>query len=323
MPEAARQAPAAAFDKAVERYLLSRRERVRPFVEKHFSFKGALRLNGRGLSSDLYKVPLNVFWALPYTVLKLSSALAKKAGLGFLHPRVKRLPPGFQTQIQRELSRLIVAELLELPCTAEKGASRRDALFEEMLKEPELSALFGVEPGKIPSKSKDPKFRSALDKNLVEFARSRTAVAELTGNAISLSLGAGLFGKMTPGAMTTGGAIASAFAHCHAVSNFVLGSFLGSLYYGLFPAAASTGLVIASTALTMAALALLTTFSGVAADPLLSKLGVHEKRLHRLIDCLERELKGRGNSRIKIKDQYVARVFDLLDLLKRAAKTIT
>jgi hypothetical protein len=131
-----------------------------------------------------------------------------------------------------------------------------------------------------------------------------------------------MFHQMTPGAITAGGALASALAQQVAVSNFVLGSSLGSIYYSAFPATASMGLVIASTGSILAALAILTSFSGIITDPIQYKLGLHQKRLNKLIHCLEKELRGLGDSKFKIKDQYVARIFDLLDLLKKAAGTL-
>jgi hypothetical protein len=71
----------------------------------------------------------------------------------------------------------------------------------------------------------------------------------------------------------------------------------------------------------MAALAILTSFSGVVTDPIQHKLRLHQRRLFRFIDSLDRELRGKGDSKFHIRDQYVARIFDLLDLIKRAAKT--
>jgi hypothetical protein len=53
-----------------------------------------------------------------------------------------------------------------------------------------------------------------------------------------------------------------------------------------------------------------------------AKLGLHRKRLLKLIDCLEKELKGQGDSRYKIREHYISRVFDLLDMLRTAARTV-
>ncbi|MGD8986109.1 MAG: hypothetical protein PVI53_18930 [Desulfobacteraceae bacterium] len=310
-----------AVERAIGAYIESRKERIPHFVRKHFSFKGAIRLNRKAFGSDLYKVPLNVAWTIPYITLRASSSLMKKMGLEKFPSHVERLPVGFETKVQKEITWLIFSELLEIPYTQEKRRSEKDALLENILNQPEISSLFIGELSTIFSKSKDPRFRPALEKNLMEYSRSRTAASELAGNIISLSTGASVFGKMTPGAWTVGGGLAAAIAQQTAISNFILGPTVGGLYYAVFPASASMGLVIASTGAVMAALATLTSFSGIIADPIQYKLGLHQKRLNRLIDCLDRELRGLGDSRLKIRDQYVARVFDLADLLKKAART--
>jgi hypothetical protein len=310
-----------AVERAIGAYIESRKEKVPHFVKKHFSFKGAVRLNRKAFGSDLYKVPLNVAWTIPYITLKASSSLMKKMGLEKFPSRVERLPVGFETKVQKEINWLIFTDLLEIPYAQGKRRSAKDALLEAILIQPEISSLFIGELYTIYSKSKDPRFRPALEKNLMEYSRSRTAASELAGNVISLSTGASVFGKMTPGALTVGGGLAAAIAQQTAISNFILGPTVGGLYYAVFPASASMGLVIASTGAVMAALATLTSFSGIIADPIQYKLGLHQKRLNRLIDCLDRELRGLGDSRLKIRDQYVSRVFDLADLFKKAART--
>ncbi len=313
--------PDLAVVRAIEAYIESRKEKVPHFVRKHFSFKGAVKLNRKAFSSDLYKVPLNVAWTIPYLTLRGSSSLLKRMGLEKFPSHVERLPVGFETKVQKEISWLIFTELLEIPYAQGNRRSEKDALLENILNQPDISSLFMGDLSTIYSKSKDPRFRPALEKNLMEYSRSRTAASELAGNIISLSAGASVFGKMTPGALTVGGGLAATIAQQAAISNFVLGPTMGSLYYAVFPASASMGLVIASTGAVMAALATLTSFSGIIADPIQYKLGLHQKRLNRLIDCLDRELRGLGDSRLKIRDQYVSRVFDLADLFKKAART--
>jgi hypothetical protein len=123
--------------------------------------------------------------------------------------------------------------------------------------------------------------------------------------------------------MSAGGGLAAALAQHAAISNFALGSTLGGLYYSVFPASASMGLVVASTGTVMAALAILTSFSGIITDPIQYKLGLHQKELNKLIDSLQKELKGVGDSKLKLRDMYVARIFDLLDLMKEAARTLS
>jgi len=190
------------------------------------------------------------------------------------------------------------------------------------LDQPEIAAIFIEELSKINEKSKDPNFRKVLEKNLQEYSSSRIAAADLAGSIIALSVGATVFKQMTPGSIATGSALATMIAHQVAISNFFLGSTLGSFYYSIFPVSASMGLIVATTGTIMPAMAIVTSFTGIITDPIQAKLGIHHKRLSKFIDSIEKELAGAGVSKFEIKDQYVARVFDILDVLKTAASTV-
>jgi hypothetical protein len=60
----------------------------------------------------------------------------------------------------------------------------------------------------------------------------------------------------------------------------------------------------------------------VIADPLQQMLGLHRRKLLKLLDVLEGELMGQG-SRYRLRDAYVARIFDLWDLLQTATRTLS
>ena len=111
---------------------------------------------------------------------------------------------------------------------------------------------------------------------------------------------------------------AAAIAEKVAIAKFWLGPTLGAWFYGLFPVAASTGLVIATTGAIMAGMGLITTFTGIITDPLQAKLGLHQKRLYKFIDALGAEISGGTKAQYNIKELYVARVLDILDLLMTA-----
>jgi hypothetical protein len=311
-----------AVNRAITKYIGSRKRKVPGFVKKHFSLPGALRLNKKALGSDLYKTPANILWFLPYTGLKTSFFLLKKTGLKKTPSFVERLPVGFTTNVQKEINWLVSTELLEIPYIQGKRKSKKDALLEEILDQPEISSLFSAELSSIYSRSKNPEFRLALEKCLLEYSKNRTAAAELAGSLISLSAGATMFHKMTPGALTAGGTLATAITQHTAISNFVFGPTLGGFYYGFFPASTSMALTLASTGTVMAALALVASFSGIITDPIQYRLGIHKRRLNRLIDLIDRELRGSGSSKLKIRDQYIARVFDLLDLIMKATRSV-
>ena len=82
------------------------------------------------------------------------------------------------------------------------------------------------------------------------------------------------------------------------------------------PAAAPAALTIGLTGGLLAAGAVVGAFSGVVTDPIQRRLGLPpHRRLRRLIDCLERELTGRGDSRFVVRDHYVARTLDVIEAL--------
>ncbi len=63
--------------------------------------------------------------------------------------------------------------------------------------------------------------------------------------------------------------------------------------------------------------AVVTAFAGILTDPLQRALGMHHRRLHRLIDALGVELRG-GRQAFQVRDHYAARILDLVDLARMA-----
>ncbi len=311
-----------AVEDGISRYIEARKAKVPAFVAEHFSLKGALRLHKKALGKDLYKGPLNILWSVPSIMFRVTALGLKKLGEKHLSERLEKLPKGFETDVQKEVSWLVYTGLLEIPYAQNHRISNKDALLDEILSDKTLSAWMAQLLSKIHDQSKDPAYRAALEKNLQEYATSRTAASEMAGSIITLSAGYAAFNKAVPGTFAAGSATATAIAQHLAIANFWLGTTLGTWYYGVLPVTASTGLLIATTGSLMAALAIITTFTGIITDPLQTKLGIHQKRLFKFIDAFKTELLGAGQSQYKIKDQYVARVFDILDLLKTAAQVI-
>ena len=310
-----------AIDRAIENYLEARRRKIPEFVRSHFSFAGALKINKKALGADLVKAPLNAVWIVPYTATRVLSSAAAAVGLKKLAALGRKMPAGFKTAVQEEIDSLIFRELLQLPRPGDRDQVA-DALLAEILDQPEIQGLFQDQLDQIQAKSRQEGFRRSLEARLTDYSLSRTAINELSGNIIALAGGATMLGKMTPGGISFGTVLAGAIAQHGAISSFFLGPALGGLYYSIFPASASLGLAVASTSSVLAVLAIFSAFSGVISDPLQARLGVHKRRLNRLIDGLEDALKGRGNSGMPVRELYLARIFDLLDLLKTAAQIV-
>ncbi len=312
-----------AVDHGIKQYIESRRQRVPEFSRKHFSLKGALKLHKHAVGMDILKAPANIAWAVPSILLRSLSSGMKRIGAEKIPSALDRLPQGFLTDVQKEINWLIFTELLELPVKQDKREfNRTDALFAEILSESVIErSIYDYLIEINDKKLNDPDFRSKLEENLMEYATGRSAAADLAGNLIALATGAALH-EITPGTIAAGSAVASAIAQQIAISQFWLGSALGSIYYGVFPATASTGLVVLSTGTLMALLAVFANFSGILTDPIQLKMGIHQKRLIKFIDALEKELLGKGESGFKLKDRYVARVFDIFDMLRTAVKIV-
>ena len=56
-------------------------------------------------------------------------------------------------------------------------------------------------------------------------------------------------------------------------------------------------------------------FSGIIADPFQRRLGLHRRRLLRLIDAMERQFSVDGGAGFVVHDHCVARLLTLLELL--------
>ncbi|MDD5033644.1 MAG: hypothetical protein PHE55_02715 [Methylococcaceae bacterium] len=310
----------AAVSRGIAVYIESRKAKIPAFVERHFSFRAALALQRKTLGRDLYKLPLNMLWALPASALQSVGAIFVRLGAEELGQLLRSVPIGLKTEFEEEINRLIRTELLELP--GESASIGKDALLEAILADPELSARCAAYLAVIESKSRDENFRASLEAKLAEYGKTKLAVSELAGNIMTLAAGYAAFQKATPGLLSAGTTTAGVIAQQIAIANFWLGPSLGAWYYGLFPSSASIGLIAASTGALMMATGILAALSLVVLDPLLAKTGFHRRRLERFVQALGEEWSGKTEDRYRVKDHYVARVLDLLDLLRLAVEAV-
>ena len=85
-------------------------------------------------------------------------------------------------------------------------------------------------------------------------------------------------------------------------------------------ATAGPGLLAATTGGVFLGGALLAAFSGIVTDPLQRRLGLHRRRLLRLLRALEGILSGETGQNLTMHDHYVARLADLFDLFALALR---
>jgi hypothetical protein len=307
---------------AIDRYIEKRHARVAAFVDRNFSLIGSLRLHRRALGLDLVRAPANVALMLPYLAMQLGGFGLRRLGARGAARWLSTRTPFLNTDVARELSARLYGELLELPYDDGRQRFERDALAEAILGDARIAAAVERLDAIAARHARDPEQQARLQRLLDAYAGTRAAAADLVNNMLLASAGMAAFHKLTPGTLTLGPVLAAALAQQAAIATFPLGAGLGGLWYGMFPAAPSAGLVAGATGGLVLLTATTAAFAGVVADPVQRAFGLHQRRLHKLIDALERELKGDSDAAFQARDHFVARIFDLIDLARATYRGI-
>ena len=312
----------AIFEHAVERYIAARHERVTAFVDRHFGLIGALRLHRHALGLDLLRAPANVLLVVPYLSMQLGGAALRRLGARRAARRLSSRTPFLDTDVARELTWRLHTELLELPYDDGRRRSDKDALAAEMMADARVAAAVDRLAALAKRYAHDSDRQVRLRHLLESYASTRAAAADLVNNILLASAGMAAFQQLTAGTLTLAPVIAAALAQQAAIASFPLGASLGGIWYGLFPATASAALVAGATGGLVLLTATTAAFAGVVSDPLQRAVGLHQRRLHRLIDALGRQLKGDSDAAFHVRDHYVARIFDLIDLARATYRAI-
>ncbi len=302
----------------IRRYFAERHRRVAGFTDRHFSVRGTARIYRAALGLDVLRAPANLFLAAPHTAMKAGGAAASRLGASRWGRRLGSRSLLLRTEVSRRLEWLLCTELLELPIRQGKRESRRDALAETILEDPRLALYAEQALEAVGRRTDDPEFRAKLAETMTGYAGTRAAAAEIATSLLTVSSGALAVKQLTPGAVTLGPALAAAIAQQSAIAGFPLGAGLGSVWYGMFPVAPPAMLVVGLTGGLMLGASFVAAFAGLLTDPLQRRLGLHARRLHRMLDALERQMLDPSAPGYVVHDHYAARVMDLLDLLGSA-----
>lgn len=307
---------------AVGRYFQARRDKVDPFIDAHFTLSGTLKLHRAAVGLDLARAPANVALMLPAAGIKLGGLAARRLGARRAGDWLLARNPLLRTRVDREIEWLIHAELLELPYAADDRRLTRDALAEEILADPALAAQFSDPLQAIGRHAEDPELKERITGILEAYAGTRAAASELAGALVNLGAGAFALNQFTPTAVSLGPALAGVLAQHLAVSSFPLGATLGGLWYGVFPAAPSAALIGVTTGGLVAGLSIATAFAGVVTDPIQRGLGLHRRRLLRMLDTMERNFEDKNAPAFVAREVYAARLLDLVDVLRTVHRVL-
>ncbi len=303
---------------AANRYFQSRRERVDEFVDRHFSLAGSLVLHRQALGWDVIKAPLNIVLAVPNFAVKAGASAARAVRARRLAAYLYSRRILLETAVGREIEWLIMTELLELPYRQAGRLAQKDALAEFILATPQIRTALSEAMEMIGRHAGDPQFREQLEEATSHYVDTRAAAAEIATALVALGAGAVAIKQITPGALVLGPALATIMAQQAAVASFPLGATLGRLWYAAFPVAASPGLIAGLTGGLMAGGAVAAAFSGVVTDPIQRRIGLHRRRLLRLVDAVERQFEADDNASFISRDHYIARLLSLLELVVSA-----
>ena len=313
LPPLDRRTVDAVFDDAVRRYIAGRRKRIPDFVDRNFGLRGSLGLHRHALGLDLVRAPCNVMVGAATALCGAGAAGLRLAGARGAAARLSGRNLFWKTRVARELEWRLHCDLLELPLDQGDRRIDGDRLVEEALADPRLAAHFDRLLRIVGERAEDLAFRDKVRATMQDYLGSRTAAADITASLFAAGVGYVAAHKFTPGAAALSGVVAGSIAHSTAVAGFWAGPWLGGLYYSLFSVKASPFLYAGVFAGMLVPLAMLTAFAGVVADPVQRRLGLHARRLNRLLDVFEANLLEGSDAGFDARDHYVARLMDLLD----------
>ena len=303
-----------AIRRGIERYFADCRARVPAFIDRHFHYPGAIATNRKALGWDMLRAPINLLWAPFYALACLIKIMTgKRKRLRWLHDLAGAVPAGFTTRVQRHISDLIQQELLN---GNQPGQFSNASLLESYLID-SLEALYASQTKELIDHQQFTRLMEPLIADaLSQYRVTRTASADITNSVTCTVLGAFAFQKFTPGGIGLGVVLASMLAKTWAARDFILGETIGGWYYSVFPPEPSWATTAGVMVAVMAALAAFAALSGVIFDPVQSAIGLHRRRLHKLLDHLERDISLSTQSSFRPKDQYLARILDTFDMIK-------
>lgn len=219
-----------------------------------------------------------------------------------------------RTAVARRVEVLIVTDLLDLPLDPGAAARDPDALAHAVQAAPQFREAIRAHGSVAAADALGARISAAL----AEYAGTRSAVAEMTTTLCEVIFGALAFQALTPGTMSMAPGVADAIARSTAIAAFPLGQMLGSLWYGMFPVDAARWLVEATVAGLIMLGSVFAAFAGILADPVQSRLGIHRRRLLRLLDTLVVDCLGLGERPFVAREHFIARMLDLWDALASA-----
>lgn len=288
---------------------LARRRRVDAFVQHHFTWRGTLRLHRVALGADILRAPLNVLLSPLHVLARLMGWICRLLRLRrtanfLLHRQIL-----LRTAVSAKVEAAILAELFAVRPADSEALGDRTALARAILSAPGFREAVRSRKSVAAAQAMADRIAAAI----TEYSGARSAMAEFTTALLVLATGAIMFHTLTPGMISMAADVAHSVSRDTAVADFPLGETLGGVWYGVFPVGPSPQLVAASAVGLVLLGSVITAFAGTVADVVQARLGLHRRRLLRLLDTVEAETAGLADRPFVAREHLLARVFDLSD----------
>ena len=264
-------------------------------------------LHRKALGWDVLKVPTNILLAIPNIALQLSALGAQATGARQAAAFLRNRRVLLETAVGRELEWLMMTELLELPCSQGERVSSKDALAETILSSPPVRAAVQQVADSIGHRADDPQFRARLEEALATYTGTRAAAAEITTTLIALGAGALTVKQATPEPWRLVRCWPRSWLNKQLSHRFRS----GQRWAGSGRDVPRRGLSCADCRCdgrSRGSRRRRVSIPGVIADPIQRHLGLHRRRLLRLIGALEAQFFSDEAAGLVVRDHYVARL---------------
>ena len=294
---------------AAEAYWAACNHRVTGFVDRHYRWPGVYTLHRTAFGLDLLKAPVNVLLALPAVVVQVIGLALRRLGAYGAAQRLLSIPLGFQTSVEKALAERLRQEVLQLEAA---DWNEWQTLF---MRSPSGSRSSPREERSIDSLGRR-ELCAAANALVDRYAETRRAASDVTTASLAGVAGAVLVGHFTPGSISAGRELAAIISYHEAVQGFLLGPMLGEWFYHIFPPDAGLWVEIVAMIAMVLLLSLVASFSGLLADPLQARVGLHHARLRRWLRTLRRLVGDSVKNDYRPWDPYVARLVDVVDAIR-------